>query len=181
MKRNFPVWLGIIIVLSAGYFIFNILSEPSNTQQPANQQSKDSNKSELQSAPDFTLTDLDGNNVSLTDFKGKNIYLNFWASWCGPCKLEMPDIEKIHQEYKDKDLVVLAVNLGENKNKVTSFINANKFSFTVLVDPQGKTARSYQVSSIPVSVFINKEGLIVSKRAGLMTYSQMEAYVNDLI
>jgi thiol-disulfide isomerase/thioredoxin len=196
MKRNFPVWLGVIIVFFAGFLIYSILNRPSDTlqppisqhssdnQQPSEEQppitDKSADRSGVQSAPNFTLTNLDSETVSLSDFKGKNVYLNFWASWCGPCKLEMPDLEKISQEYQDKDLVVLAVNVGENQNKVQAFMDANEFSFPVLLDPQGKAAKTYKVSSIPVSIFINEEGIIVNKKIGLMTHSQMKAYISEL-
>lgn len=191
MKRNFPIWLILMVIFIAGYLTYSIFSQPANQAKQSNQEQPNQDqstkeqptpvdKSQVQAAPDFTLTDLDGQNISLSDFQGKNVYINFWASWCGPCKLEMPDIEKIHQDYKDKDLVVLAVNIGESQDKVKTFMNANSLSFPVLLDSQGKTAKTYKVSSIPVSLFVNKEGLIVGKQVGLMTHSQMEAYVADL-
>lgn len=186
MNRKLLIWLGVIILLSIGYLIYKASGQPTDDQQPSNiPQSKNQPlgnlKSEVQAAPDFTLIDLGGKTVSLSDFKGKNVYLNFWASWCGPCKLEMPDLEKIYQEFKDKDLIVLAVNVGENKSKVEAFVTSNGYSFPVLLDIQGKAAQTYKVSSIPVSVFVNKEGLIVAKRIGLMTYSQMEASISELL
>jgi len=177
MQRNFPIWLIVVLILIVGVLVFNVIGQP-----PA-EISEDPikiDKSQFQTAPDFTLTDLAGNTVSLTDYKGKNIYLNFWASWCGPCKMEMPDIEKIYQEYKDKDLIVLAVDVGENMDTVNDFVTANQFNFSVLLDPKGSVAKTYKVSSIPVSIFINKEGLIVSKKIGLMTHAQMQAYVSEL-
>jgi peroxiredoxin len=131
-------------------------------------------------APDFTLTDLQGNNVTLSQYKGKNIYLNFWASWCGPCKDELPDIEKIHQEYKDKDLVVLTVNPGEEKEIVKKFIEDQKYTFPVLLDSKMDVARLYKTNDIPVSLFINKEGTIVFKKVGLMTGEEMKKAVDSL-
>ncbi len=92
----------------------------------------------------------------------------------------MPDIEKIYQEYKDKDLVVLAVNVGEGQDTVKSFIDTHQLSFPVLLDSKTEAARIYKVSSIPVSIFINKEGIIAAKRVGLMTHEEMEAYVAEL-
>ncbi len=131
-------------------------------------------------APDFTLTDLQGNNVALSQYKGKNIYLNFWASWCGPCKDELPDIEKIFQEYKVKDLVVLTVNPGEEEEIVKKFMEDNQYSFPVLLDSKKDVARLYKTNDIPVSLFINKEGTIVSKKVGLMTGEEMKKAVDAL-
>lgn len=193
MKRNFPVWLGIGLVVIAAYLIYILLNQPFNVQQPGGgpktnpqQSSGQSNqppieKTELQVAPDFTLTDLEGNSVTLSDYAGKkNIYLNFWASWCSPCRLEMPDLEEIYQAYQDQDLVVLAVNVGESREEVQDFINRNGYNFKVLLDTKNKAASLYKASSIPTSVFINKEGLIVGKRVGLMTAAEMEAYISQL-
>lgn len=131
-------------------------------------------------APDFTLTDLDGNNVTLQDFRGKNVYLNFWASWCEPCKDEMPDIEKIHQEYSDKDLIVLAINTAEDKETVQKFMEAGGYTFRTLLDSNLDVARLYKTSNIPVSFFVNKEGKIVEKREGLITQAEMKKAVELL-
>jgi thiol-disulfide isomerase/thioredoxin len=131
MKRNFPIWLGVVLVILAGALLMNLFQQPAADQQAQKNEATSPSvvKSDVQQAPNFTLQDLKGNTVSLSDFHGKNIYLNFWASWCGPCKMEMPDLEKIYQKYKDKDLVVLAVNIAENKETVEAFIKANNFSF----------------------------------------------------
>lgn len=131
-------------------------------------------------AADFTLADLNGNTVSLKDFRGKKVYLNFWASWCPPCRREMPDIQKVYEKYQDKDLVVLTVNLGEDKNTVENFINRNNYSFRVLLDPYQSVAQAYDITSIPVSYFIDREGNIVSKRIGAMTLEQMESNIELL-
>lgn len=195
MKRNFPIWLVVFIILLGSLLAYNILSQKSdtllNSQQsaqsktseptaPQTQQSDTVDKSQVQTAPNFTLTDLNGKTVSLSDYKGKNIYINFWASWCGPCRLEMPDIEKIYQAYKDKELIILAVNIGESKDKVKAFMNVNELNFPVLLDTEGKAAKIYKVSSIPVSLFINKEGVVVGKQVGLMNYNHMESYIKEL-
>jgi peroxiredoxin len=132
-------------------------------------------------APDFTLTDLNGSPVTLADYKGKNIYLNFWASWCDPCKEELPDIENVYQEYKEKDFVVLTVNTGEEKETVKSFIESNAYTFPVLLDAKMDVARQYKTNDIPVSFFINKEGFIVSKKVGLMTGEEMKAAIEGLL
>ncbi len=179
MQRRFPIWLGVVLVLIAGVLVFNLFEQPADNQQ-AKEDPEQVPKTEVQTAPDFALTDLEGNSVSLGDFKGKNVYINFWASWCGPCRLEMPDIEKIHHKYNDQDLVVLAVNIGESNDTVRAYMKNNNLSFTALLDPNGSAAKTYKVSSIPLSIFINTEGVIVGKRVGLMNLEQMEAYVSEL-
>ncbi|MBB6713444.1 TlpA family protein disulfide reductase [Clostridium gasigenes] len=131
-------------------------------------------------AIDFKLKDLNGKDVSLNDFKGKNVLLNFWATWCPPCKAEMPDIEKLYQENKNSDLVILAVNLGEDKQTVKSFIEKNKYNFDILLDSDQDVAIKYNIVSIPTSFFIDKEGKIVSKKIGAMTLEEMKSYINLL-
>lgn len=116
-----------------------------------------------QKAIDFTLTGLDGKKVNLNDLKGKSEYINFWTTWYPWCVKELPDIEKIYQEYKDKGLVVLAVDMGEDKDTVQSFIAKNNYHFDVLPDSNQRVAQAYGISSIPVSIFINKDGNIVVK------------------
>lgn len=131
-------------------------------------------------APNISLKDLDGNQISLSDLKGKNVYLNFWATWCPPCRGEMPDIEKLYQETKNTDLVILAVNLGEDKDTVKSFISSNKYNFKVLLDSDKAAAALYNISAIPSSFFIDKNGDIVATKIGAMSIEEMKAYVAAL-
>lgn len=131
-------------------------------------------------AIDFKLKDLNGKNVSLSDFKGKKVLLNFWATWCPPCRAEMPDIEKLYLEDKDSDLVILAVNLGEDTQTVKSFIDKNKYNFNILLDSDQAVAIKYNIVSIPTSFFIDKEGNIVSKKVGAMSIEEMRDNVNLL-
>lgn len=131
-------------------------------------------------AIDFTLTGLDGKKVSLSDFKGKNVYLNFFATWCGPCKRELPDMEKMYKEYKDKGLELVVVDLGEDRNTVKSFIESNKYSFNVLLDSNNSAARTYSISSIPASYFINKDGIITKSKVGALEETEMRKYINEL-
>lgn len=131
-------------------------------------------------AIDFKLKDLDGNEVSLSSLKGKKVFLNFWATWCPPCKAEMPEIEKLYQETKDSDLVILAVDIGENLNTVKPFINENKYNFKVLLDSDQSVASQYNIASIPTSYFIDADSNIVSTHIGAMTLDQMKSYIESL-
>jgi thiol-disulfide isomerase/thioredoxin len=128
----------------------------------------------------FKLKDVNGKEVSLSDFKGKKVFLNFWATWCNPCKAEMPDIEKLYQETKDSDLVILAINLGDNKDIVESFIDDNKYNFTILLDLDQNVGMKYNIAAIPTSFFIDKEGNIISTKAGSMTLEEMKNYISKL-
>lgn len=207
MKKNLLIWgTALILLVVAVYITTNYNKkkdvDTSSGQAVAASDSKQSSPDTLSSsgqttttsdskqtgldtsgekAIDFTLKDLDGKKVALSDYKGKNVYLNFFATWCPPCRAEMPDIEKVYQKYKDKDFVVLAVDLGEDRNTVKSFIEKNKFNFKVLLDSDQTVGEQYSTTAIPVSIFIDKKGNIVAKKVGAMTSGEMELNVKMLI
>ncbi|MBZ9608750.1 TlpA family protein disulfide reductase [Clostridium estertheticum] len=131
-------------------------------------------------ALDFKLKDLDGNELSLSDLKGKKVFLNFWATWCPPCKAEMPEIEKLYQETKDSDLVIVAIEIGEPLDTVKSFIDSNNYNFKVLSDPDQIVAAQYNIASLPTSYFIDVDGNIISKHSGAMNIDQMKEYIKTL-
>ncbi len=124
-------------------------------------------------APDFEVTTLDGDVVKLSDYYGETIMLNFWASWCPPCRAEMPDMEKFHQ---DTEIKILAINMIESEKSsedVDAFIEEFGLTFEVLLDHNNKGVGLYQVISIPTTYFINKEGVISYKSEGPMNYERM--------
>ena len=123
-------------------------------------------------APDFTLTDLDGKQVKLSDLRGQVVYLNFWATWCPPCREEMPAIEAIHQEMGDR-VKVLAVNVEGPRDEVSAFAREFGLSFQIALDTDLSVARRYQVRGIPVSLFIDKNGIIRAKFVGGLTKDRM--------
>lgn len=194
MKKNILIWGITIVLILVAFLVTNsytknktVMTVDASTQasEDLKQSSAGNNQlnteSDLEKAIDFKLKDLDGNEVALSDFRGKNVYLNFFATWCPPCKAEMPDIEKMYQKYKDKDFVVLAVDLGEDMDTVKSFIEKNNFNFKVLLDSDQSVAEKYSISAIPVSVFIDKKGNVVAKKVGAMTGGEMELYVKMLV
>ncbi len=126
-------------------------------------------------APDFILTDLEGNTVTLSDFRGKVVFINFWATWCPPCRAEMPEIEAIHQEYKGQDVVVIGVDLMETEDEVRQFVQRGGYSWTFVIDTTGEVGRNYGVTAIPTSFFLDKDGVIQAISIGAMTKRQMES------
>ncbi len=94
-------------------------------------------------APDFTLKNLEGSEISLKDFEGKAVFLNFWASWCGPCRDEMPSMEKLWQRFKENDFVILAVDLRESRGEVVSFMKEYGLTFPVLLDSKGEVGAMF--------------------------------------
>ncbi|MBI2209142.1 MAG: TlpA family protein disulfide reductase, partial [Deltaproteobacteria bacterium] len=117
-------------------------------------------------APDFTLEDLSGKRISLKGLKGKVVFLNFWATWCIPCRQEMPTMEKLHRELKGHGLEVVAINFRESRKEVRNFFDELGLTFTALLDKDGKVFEEYGAWSLPLSYFINRRGEFVGKAIG---------------
>lgn len=127
-------------------------------------------------APDFTLSNLDGRKVSLQDYKGKIVFLHFWATWCKPCIEEFPTIERIHKEYKDKGLVILAISVDKGGRKpVKSFVEKMGVSFPVLLSTEGKIERAYWTWGTPTSFLIDRDGKILGRALGPRKWDSVEA------
>ncbi len=124
-------------------------------------------------APDFELTTLDDETVKLSDFRGERVMLNFWASWCGPCRAEMPDMQ---QFYEDKDVIILAVNLTDTETEmsdVTNFVDEYSLTFPILLDEETEVADLYRIQPIPTSYLIDSNGIIHNVAFGALNYELM--------
>lgn len=134
-------------------------------------------------APDFKLKGLDDQDVALADLKGQVVVLDFWATWCGPCVVSLPKIDKLHQEKKDAGVKVFAVNLREDKELVQGFMTSKKLSLPVLLDSEGATGEAYQAQAIPQTVVIGKDGTIakVFVGAGPNTEAQIREAVETAL
>ena len=118
-------------------------------------------------APNFTFPGLDGKMVSLTDYKGKVVFLNIWATWCPPCREEMPSMERLYQKLKDEDFIILAVSIDTSGAKaVAPFVKDYKLSFPVLLDDKGKSQSLFSTTGIPESFIIDKEGVLAQITIG---------------
>jgi peroxiredoxin len=115
---------------------------------------------------DFNLLDLTGKRVILSDFKGKIVFLNFWATWCSPCREEMPSMQKLFTRFKDKDFAMLAVSLKEPASAVQKFFKDYSLTFTALLDSEGELMTSYGVRAIPATYIIDRDGTIIGKAFG---------------
>ena len=109
-------------------------------------------------------------NLSLGALKGKVVFLNFWATWCGPCRAEMPSMEALHGRYREKGLEILAVNCGESKEQVQTFMKNNGLTFTAVLDTDGKASGSYGIQAIPTSFLIDREGKIIARLVGSINW-----------
>jgi DsbE subfamily thiol:disulfide oxidoreductase len=133
-------------------------------------------------AKNFSLPSLDGNEkIDLKDFKGEPIVINFWASWCGPCREEMPFLQKTWNEYKDKGIVFLGINVLDEEKNAKDFLNSFGISYINLKDSNGETANSYSVVALPATFFIDKQGKIVRRNYGAFVGSTNEkSFINSI-
>jgi peroxiredoxin len=128
------------------------------------------------SAPSFTLEDLSGKQVSLQQYRGKVVFLNFWATWCIPCREEMPAMEQLQQLFQRQGLVILAVNLKESPEQVKTFFDQHRLSFLALLDRNGSVSRAYGVMGLPTTYLIGREGTLLAQGIGGRDWTRAEGH-----
>jgi cytochrome c biogenesis protein CcmG/thiol:disulfide interchange protein DsbE len=154
------------------------LSLDTNTDQPA---PRPAEMKEGSFAADFTLPTLGGGETSLSDYEGQVVVINFWATWCPPCKAEMPGINAFYEEHADDGLVVLAINGQEAEPTVAEFINGSNFTFPVLLDEEGEATRLFNARSFPTTFILDKSGRIQHVQIGLISEQELAAYALPLL
>ncbi len=131
-------------------------------------------------APNFELENLDGEGVSLTSLHGQVVLINFWATWCGPCVVEMPALEQQYQTFKDTGFTVLAVNVDEPLPDVSAFAIEYDLTFSILLDPGAVVNDLYRVRAYPTTFLIDRDGYIRRLHIGSMTEAQLRDYLNEM-
>jgi peroxiredoxin len=124
---------------------------------------------------EFRLNDVNGRPVSFSDFRGKIVFLNFWTTWCPTCRIEMPSMEKLHQKFKNKDFVMVTINLQESATQVKGFFKQYKLTFTALLDTAGEVGSSFGIYQIPTTFILDKKGRIIGKAVGPREWDSKDA------
>ncbi len=174
MNRSARYWvrriLFLVMVVLIGYALYHTVIQDGKSQMAAGEK-----------APNFELSTLDGKTVQLSDYKGKAILLNFWGTWCEPCRTEMPALQKAYEKYHKDSFVVLSVNIAETDVAVSSFANQYGLDFPILMDRNRDITRLYQVGSIPSTFFIDKDGKISKKVEGSLHLNQLHEYILPML
>lgn len=131
-------------------------------------------------APGFALMDTNGGTVQLRDFAGQMVLINFWATWCVPCRTEMPDLENAFREYELNGFVVVGVNLQESAIAASDFAKKYDLSFPVLLDSDGSVARAYRLSGLPESWVVGRDGILVQRKIGAFTRNELQMFLTEL-
>jgi len=176
MKKKTILILAIALIYLltvGGFFLHGYLSRQADPEQGASAQ-----------AADFTVYDLAGNPVKLSDYLGQPVVLNFWASWCGPCKSEMPDFDAAYAQYGDQVqfmMVNITDGMQETLESASAFIAGAGYSFPVFYDTSVEAATTYGVSAIPATYFIDEDGYIVSQNTGALTKEALDAGISKIL
>jgi peroxiredoxin len=190
-KRNFAL---AIVALLVGIFLVNLFQDQQEKKEKEEaaqiaKESMDLSNAEQgiskgDSAPDFELTTLNGEKVKLSDYKGKKVILNFWATWCPPCKAEMPHMQEYYEKNAEKENVeILAVNLtsmDDGKDKVQEFADGYELTFPIPLDVEGTVGEEYRAFTIPTSYMVDTKGLIQHKIVGPMNEDMMAEMVSGM-
>ncbi|MPZ76669.1 MAG: redoxin domain-containing protein [Deltaproteobacteria bacterium] len=152
-KGGLLLLVGSCVVVSAGSMPAFAQAKLNYKAVPNLQPMKD-----IAPTPDFTLPNFAGKKLSLKDFRGKIVFLNFWATWCVPCREEMPAMEKLYLEFKDKNFVILAVNVKDRKQDAVNFVKELRLSYPIAIDPEGQVGLLYGAWGLPTTYLIGPKG-----------------------
>ncbi len=181
MRKNSIAIIAVALLIAWGIYDYSKDQTGTSSQQQTSRETKIGIKKGY-TAPDFELLNLDDEPVKLSDFAGKKVILNFWATWCPPCRAEMPHMEKFYTDH-EKDVVVLAVNLTnteKNRANVSDFIEDFGLTFPIVMDEEGDVSSSYQVVAYPTSYIIDSQGIIQNIYQGAINYEMMNKAISRM-
>lgn len=167
-KRRFFIRTGILLVMLAAlcYTMYNSVF------------AKQDRVKEGSIAPNFVLQSVDGDRIELKDLKGKGVFLNFWGTWCGPCKQEFPYMANQYEVFKDRGVEIVAVNVAESKIAVKNFMESYGVNFPVAMDKDRQVTEAYDIGQLPTTLLLNPEGKVIKVIKGTMTERNVYEYMN---
>ncbi len=174
--RNRLIFRSVILAVLIGAVVFSLVTnaQKDNTIYKVGDE-----------APDFKLQQINTNNeletIQLSDYEGKGVMLNFWATFCAPCEAEMPYMEKLYPEYKDRGIEIIAVSLDANQLVVDRFVDKHNLTFPIPHDTKSQVTDLYKIGPIPTTYFIDPEGIIVEKIEGALTLERLEGYFQEIL
>lgn len=180
-KSLFLILLVLVLVMGGAYVLYGKLSAAVDTESLTAQSTEDPGEAdeteEMVPAPDFTVYDAEGNEVHLSDYAGTPVVLNFWASWCGPCKSEMPDFDAACQELSG-EVQFLMINMTDGSRETvetaSAFVEEQGYTFPVFYDTESQAALAYGAYSLPTTYFIDAEGYAVARGVGALSAEALE-------
>ncbi|MGE7914547.1 redoxin domain-containing protein [Lysinibacillus xylanilyticus] len=194
MKKNIGLLIVVLLVVAMiGTYVKQQIDKGREIETASLGKEMDEQKIGLKNGdtpPDFTLTSLDGEEVTLSDLRGKKVVLNFWATWCPPCKAEMPHMQKYYEQHAKEDNVeIIAVNLTKDErdfsadgkiDTVMTFRDSFELTFPILLDQEREVSPQYKIMTIPTTYFIDSKGYIQRAISGPMDTDMLKSYVDEL-
>jgi len=170
-NRFFLLWLAAIVIIAVVVYAYT---------QHSGSQVTGPGALAGQPAPSLPLQDASGRNVTLDAYRGKVVLINLWATWCPPCRAELPDLQRLYSAYRSRGLIVLGINQGESASRATQFARSLGIGFPILLDPNQEYGRRFTALGLPTTVVIDRNGTVVRGYDGALAYSQMTAAIAPL-
>ena len=163
--------LVVLIIALLAYTLWNGLSEKGNIEIPSQLVGR--------TAPEFALKSFNGDEVKLSDFRGKTVLVNFWASWCHPCREEAPVLEKTYMSLSGRQVEFIGINIMDDRKNAEEYIKSFGGTFVNIYDPKNKIHLDYGVGGVPETFFVNPDGIITSKHRGPLTEKMIMSYIEN--
>lgn len=171
-KKNRLILRTTILLVMAGAIIFTIYNGVTKEKSDLLKVGED--------APDFTLTDLNGERHQLSEYKGQGVFVNFWGTWCKPCEKEFPLMEEQYQVYKDQGVQILAVNIAQSDYEVEQYAKQKNLTFPIVIDKDKSVMNTYNIRPLPTTILVNPEGEIVKIITGEMSEEDIISYMEQI-
>ena len=171
-KKQRLILRSVILLVMTGAIIFTIYNALTKEQSEVLQVGD--------KAPDFTLTDLNGQSQQLSDYRGQGVFVNFWGTWCKPCEKEFPLMEKQYQNFKDQGVQILAVNIAQSDYEVKQYAEQKNLTFPIVIDKNKSVMEAYNIRPLPTTMLINPDGDIVKIITGEMSEEDIRRYMEEI-